>query len=120
MLAEPARRKLISRGVIRSFSANHVLLRQGEPPSSVWLLLDALVKVVASVENGTQVLLAIRVSGDVAGDAWLPDVTPAGGKCPGGIRMPTCGHRVLRQVLGTRHGRSIAGRRMRTRHVVAA
>jgi CRP/FNR family transcriptional regulator, cyclic AMP receptor protein len=96
MLAEQARRRLISLGVIRSFPANHVLVHQGEPGSSVWLLLDALVKVAASVENGTQALLAIRVSGDVVGEMAVIDGLTRS------ANVTTCGRTVVCQIKGAR------------------
>jgi CRP-like cAMP-binding protein len=68
MLTRQSRRKLLSLGIVRSIPANYRLTQQGGPGGSVWLLLDALVKVTARVENGCQTLLAIRVSGDVIGE----------------------------------------------------
>lgn len=94
LLAVPSRKKLIDLGLIRSVPANHLLVRQGDPGGSVWLLLDALVKVVASVENGSQALLAIRVSGDVIGDMAVID---------GSMRsanVTTCGRAVVCQIKG--------------------
>ena len=94
MLAHPARRKLLSLGVVRTFPAGHQLIRQGDPGGSVWLLLDALVKVNAGVENGSRALLAIRVSGDVVGEmAVVGDSTRS-------ADVTTCGRAVVCQVKG--------------------
>ncbi|UBU11488.1 Crp/Fnr family transcriptional regulator [Nonomuraea gerenzanensis] len=55
--------------------AGHVLIRQGDPEDEHVFLLrpapggrDALVKVTIDLENGEQVLLGIRVSGDLVGE----------------------------------------------------
>lgn len=93
-LTESARRRLIGLGVIGALPANHILIRQGDPGGSVWLLLDAMVKVSASVENGNQALLAIRVSGDVVGEMAVID---------GSMRsadVTTCGRAVVCQIKG--------------------
>jgi CRP-like cAMP-binding protein len=71
-----------------------VLLRQGEPGGSVWLLLDALIKVSAQVENGSQALLAIRVSGDVVGEMAVID------RAPRSATVTACGHTVAYQIKG--------------------
>jgi CRP/FNR family transcriptional regulator, cyclic AMP receptor protein len=95
MLAETSRRNLVNLGIIRTFPANHVLVRQGDPGGSVWLLLDALVKVTARVENGSLTLLAVRVSGDLVGEMAVMD---------GSVRsatVTTCGRAVVCQVKGT-------------------
>jgi CRP/FNR family cyclic AMP-dependent transcriptional regulator len=96
VLAPSSRKNLIDLGLIRSLPANHTVVRQGDPGGSVWLLIDALVKVVASVENGSQALLAIRVSGDIIGDMAVID---------GSMRsanVMTCGRAVVCQISGAR------------------
>jgi CRP/FNR family transcriptional regulator, cyclic AMP receptor protein len=89
LLSQETTKKLLRLGVIRDFSANHRLLRQGDPGNSVWLLLDALVKVTASVENGHRTLLAIRVSGDVVGEMSVVE------GCPRSADVVTCGRAVV-------------------------
>jgi CRP/FNR family transcriptional regulator, cyclic AMP receptor protein len=94
MLTPQSRRKLLSLGTVRSFEANYQLTRQGDRAGSVWLLLDALVKVNARVENGSQTLLAIRVSGDVVGEmAVVSDSTRS-------ADVTTCGRAVVCQLKG--------------------
>jgi CRP/FNR family cyclic AMP-dependent transcriptional regulator len=93
-LSETSRRRLIALGVIRSFPANHVIAHQGDPGGSVWLLLDATVKVVAGVENGNQTLLAARVSGDLVGEMAVIDGTSRS------ATVTTCGRAVLCQIKG--------------------
>jgi CRP-like cAMP-binding protein len=71
-----------------------VLVHQGDPGGSVWLLLDALVKVVASLENGNQTLLAVRVSGDLVGEmAVIDDALRS-------ATVTTCGRAVVCQIKG--------------------
>jgi len=66
----PARERadLFRLGTLYTVGPRRTLVRQGEPGGSVWLLVDALVKVTARVENGTEALLALRVSGDLIGE----------------------------------------------------
>jgi CRP/FNR family transcriptional regulator, cyclic AMP receptor protein len=94
LLSQPARQELLGLGVIWNFPANHLLLRQGDPGGSVWLLLDALVKVTASVENGSRTLLAIRVSGDVIGEMAVVD------RAKRSADVTTCGRAVACHVKG--------------------
>jgi CRP/FNR family cyclic AMP-dependent transcriptional regulator len=93
-LAEPARRKLLSLGVILTLPADHLLIRQGDAGGSVWLLLDALVKVTAGVENGSRTLLAIRVSGDVVGEMAVVDGSPRSAD------VTTCSRAVVCRIKG--------------------
>ena len=93
-LPESIRSELLGLGVQRAYPGDHVLLRQGEHGGSIWLLLDALIKVTARVENGSEALLAIRVSGDVVGEMGAID---------GGVRsatVTTCGRSVAHQIRG--------------------
>jgi CRP-like cAMP-binding protein len=94
LLSQPSRQKLLSLGTIWNFPPDHLLLRQGDRGGSVWLLLDALVKVTASVENGSRALLAIRVSGDVVGEMAVVDRTRRSAD------VTTCGRAVACQVKG--------------------
>jgi CRP-like cAMP-binding protein len=94
LLTQPARRKLLDLGVICAFPANHRLIRQGDPGGSVWLLLDALVKVTASVENGSRILLAIRVSGDVIGEMAVVEGSTRSAD------VTTCGRAVVCHIKG--------------------
>jgi CRP/FNR family cyclic AMP-dependent transcriptional regulator len=93
-LSEAARTRVLELGVRRAYPPHHVLLRQGERGESVWLLLDALIKVSAQVENGSQALLAIRVSGDVVGEMGVIDGSPRS------ATVTTCGHTVAYQIKG--------------------
>ncbi|MEU4823043.1 Crp/Fnr family transcriptional regulator [Actinomadura sp. NPDC023710] len=85
---------LLKMGQIRAFPARHILVRQGDPTGSVWLLLDALVKVTAQTENGRQALLALRVSGDLIGEMAVLDGAPRS------ATVVTCGRVTVSQIRG--------------------
>ncbi|WP_395103531.1 Crp/Fnr family transcriptional regulator [Actinomadura sp. SCN-SB] len=88
------RRRLLAQGSPRHLPPRRVLMRQGEAGSSVWVLIDALVKVSAGVENGTESLLAVRVSGDLIGEMAV--LTGAARSAT----VTTCGRAVARQIAG--------------------
>jgi len=67
-LHETTRDRLLAIGVRRSVSASQVVLREGSADSFVLLLDDALAKVTATMTDGRQALLAIRMSGDIVGE----------------------------------------------------
>ncbi|MFI6995791.1 Crp/Fnr family transcriptional regulator [Nonomuraea wenchangensis] len=93
-LTDELRSELLGLGTLCALPPGHVLIRQGDRGSSVWILLDALVKVTGGVENGVEATLAIRVSGDVAGEMAGMD---------GSLRsatVTTCGRAVCQQVKG--------------------
>jgi CRP/FNR family transcriptional regulator, cyclic AMP receptor protein len=66
-------RKLLSTGSLRSFRPGRVILRQGDPGGFVLALETGRVKVLASAEDGAQLLLTVRgaghLLGELAGDA---------------------------------------------------
>ncbi|GES18882.1 Crp/Fnr family transcriptional regulator [Acrocarpospora pleiomorpha] len=55
-------------GAICPIADGTAFLRQGEPGTLVYLILQGLVKITARAENGEQVLLAVRVRGDLVGE----------------------------------------------------
>jgi CRP/FNR family transcriptional regulator, cyclic AMP receptor protein len=67
-LTSSTREKLLALGTLRQYEAGRVLLRQEEYSTHVILLIDACVKVVASAPSGGDVLLDIRVGGDLVGE----------------------------------------------------
>ncbi|MBP2322148.1 CRP-like cAMP-binding protein [Kibdelosporangium banguiense] len=67
-LPDSAGADVLRAGEERDFSAEDVLMRQGDQDDHVLLLLDGLVKVIADSEPGQKVLLGIRVGGDVVGE----------------------------------------------------
>ena len=75
-LDESARTHLLSLGVRRSAAPYSTLLREGAREQHVIVLDDAVTKVTASMGDGRQALLAIRMSGDVIGEISALNATP--------------------------------------------
>jgi CRP/FNR family cyclic AMP-dependent transcriptional regulator len=73
-LSEDARKDLLTITPPKRHPPDTVLLHQGENTSHVYVLrsprpqASACVKVIARLANGTEILLGIRVSGDVVGE----------------------------------------------------
>ncbi len=73
-LSEDARKDLLAISPPKRQQPDTVLLHQGENTSHVYVLrsprpqASACVKVIAGLANGTEILLGIRVSGDVVGE----------------------------------------------------
>jgi CRP-like cAMP-binding protein len=66
---EPEERKfLLGAGVRRTFRSGELLLREGDPTSHVFVLIEGWVRVYSSTADGQEVLLALRGPGDVIGD----------------------------------------------------
>lgn len=66
-LSEGTRADLLAISVPRQFGPGHRLMREGDAPSHVELLMRGFVKVTSIVE-GIETLLAIRVPGDILGE----------------------------------------------------
>jgi CRP/FNR family transcriptional regulator, cyclic AMP receptor protein len=67
-LPDATRERLLRLGTPRRYPSGHLLINQGDRGETVYLLINALVKVSARVENGVESLLGIRVGGDVVGE----------------------------------------------------
>jgi CRP/FNR family cyclic AMP-dependent transcriptional regulator len=67
-LPEPIGKGLLALGVMKTHRAASVFCRQGESGNAVYLLINGLVKVTASVENGVECLLGVRLAGDMVGE----------------------------------------------------
>lgn len=67
-LSEADRAYLLGLGVRRSFGAKEFVLLQGDPSDHVQILISGWVRVSAVVEDGREVLYALRGPGDVLGD----------------------------------------------------
>ncbi|MGP3920937.1 Crp/Fnr family transcriptional regulator [Nonomuraea sp. 10N515B] len=93
-LTDELRSELLGLGALCAFSPGHTLISQGDHGTSVWLLLDALVKVTGGVENGVEATLAVRVSGDIVGDMSAMDGSPRS------ATVTTCGRAVCQQIKG--------------------
>jgi CRP/FNR family cyclic AMP-dependent transcriptional regulator len=66
---------LRNRGKERRFATGQALFREGDPPSSVAVILDGTVKVSARTANGPDTLLAMRGPGSVIGEFAAIDRT---------------------------------------------
>lgn len=75
-LPEESRAALLCSGTVLSVPGDHALIREGDPGRSVYLLLDALVKVTMCAENGARTLLDLRADGDVVGEMSPLDDRP--------------------------------------------
>ncbi|HEX3786693.1 MAG TPA: Crp/Fnr family transcriptional regulator [Pseudonocardiaceae bacterium] len=67
-LESGAQGQLLAHGVRRSFAADEVLLRYGDPTDHVFVLVHGWVRVSVSAQHGQQILFALRGPGDVLGD----------------------------------------------------
>ena len=68
MLTDDDARDLRSLGRLRSFEAGDALIRQGDAPGGVILLLEGHVKVTSCPPDGKEVILAFRGPGDIVGE----------------------------------------------------
>jgi CRP-like cAMP-binding protein len=87
-LSEPARAVLLGLGRRVVFKPGQVILRQGEPGSTVYLLLAGCVKVVGN-EGGREPLLAIRVGGDLVGEMAVLSGRPRSATVSACVATPT-------------------------------
>ncbi|MFC4591226.1 Crp/Fnr family transcriptional regulator [Sphaerisporangium corydalis] len=75
-LPHPSRDALLRLGRVRAYDHGEFLILQGDPGGVVYLLLTGRVNVIATVENGSESLLAIRYAGDVVGEMAMVGVMP--------------------------------------------
>lgn len=68
--------ELLRMGVRRSVAADERVIREGQLESHVVVLHRALAKVTATMADGRQALLSIRVSGDLVGEMSALNGTP--------------------------------------------
>lgn len=68
---EPALARLASRGIIRSYRKNTVILNEGEAGDSLFVLLEGQVKVYATDENGREITYGTIQAGDYFGEMSL-------------------------------------------------
>jgi CRP/FNR family transcriptional regulator, cyclic AMP receptor protein len=59
---------LVEEGTERCFRVDEIVLRQGDPPSHVLLLISGRVKVLLTMPDGAVLLLAVRGSGELLGE----------------------------------------------------
>ncbi|WP_328618427.1 Crp/Fnr family transcriptional regulator [Amycolatopsis sp. NBC_00355] len=67
-LSPPARELLLSAGKAKVFAARSVLIRHGDIGDYVLLLRDGAVKVAVDADDGDEILLGVRVAGDLVGE----------------------------------------------------
>ena len=68
---EPALARLAARGILRSYRKNSIILNEGEPGDSLFVLLQGEVKVYATDENGREITYGTIVAGDYFGEMSL-------------------------------------------------
>ncbi|XVS62841.1 Crp/Fnr family transcriptional regulator [Actinosynnema sp. CA-299493] len=68
LLVPAAQHALLDLGAPKVFRRGDVMMREGEDSDHVVVLLQALVKVTETLENGRVALLNIKVGGDVVGE----------------------------------------------------
>jgi CRP/FNR family cyclic AMP-dependent transcriptional regulator len=68
---EPALARLAARGILRSYRKNTIVLNEGEPGDSLFVLLQGQVKVYATDENGREITYGTIVAGDYFGEMSL-------------------------------------------------
>lgn len=70
------REELIQAGTRVSFGPGDVLLSEGAYDRHAYLLMSGFVKVTATLENGQEALLSVRVGGDMIGEMAAVDGAP--------------------------------------------
>jgi CRP/FNR family cyclic AMP-dependent transcriptional regulator len=68
---EPVLARLAARGILRSYRKNTIILNEGEPGDSLFVLLQGQVKVYATDENGREITYGTIVAGDYFGEMSL-------------------------------------------------
>jgi CRP/FNR family transcriptional regulator, cyclic AMP receptor protein len=67
----PAVGRLAARGIVRSYRKNTIILNEGEPGDSLFVLLQGQVKVYATDENGREITYGTILAGDYFGEMSL-------------------------------------------------
>jgi CRP/FNR family cyclic AMP-dependent transcriptional regulator len=67
---------IASRGVVKTFLKNTVLINEGDRSDALYVILEGKVKVYASDENGKEVILNIQGPGEYFGELALIDDVP--------------------------------------------
>lgn len=68
---EPGIARLAARGIVRSYRKNTIVLNEGEPGDSLFVLLQGQVKVYATDENGREITYGTIQAGDYFGEMSL-------------------------------------------------
>lgn len=75
-ISEASRDRLLESGTMREYPADRRLITQGDRRAFVVVLLDGVVKATGVSSGGKEVLLAIRVGGDIVGELAALDNRP--------------------------------------------
>lgn len=67
----PQLARLAARGIVRSYRKNTIILNEGEPGDSLFVLLQGQVKVYATDENGREITYGTIQAGDYFGEMSL-------------------------------------------------
>lgn len=70
------RHALLTLGTARTFDAGEILISEGYPDASSFLLLRGCTKVLSGSADGRTVLLSIRIAGDLVGELAALDGKP--------------------------------------------
>jgi CRP/FNR family cyclic AMP-dependent transcriptional regulator len=85
-LEAASRDRLLGLGAIRQYPAGTVLIRMGDQSAFAIVLIEGVVKATSLTSEGKDVLLAIRVGGDIVGEFAALDNRPRSSN------VTTCGH----------------------------
>ncbi|WP_432086735.1 Crp/Fnr family transcriptional regulator [Streptomyces sp. bgisy095] len=101
VLPAPARAELLGLGSELTFGSGGVLLTEGATDRHLYVILSGFAKVTATVENGQESLLAVRVGGDSVGEMAALDGAPrsAGVVACGPLRARVIGPDALRGLM---------------------
>jgi CRP/FNR family cyclic AMP-dependent transcriptional regulator len=68
---QPSVARLAARGIVRNYRKNTIILNEGEPGDSLFVLLQGQVKVYATDENGREITYGTIAAGDYFGEMSL-------------------------------------------------
>jgi len=71
VLADPAVRDLASRGMARAFRKNAIVINEGEPGDSLYVVLAGRVRLFLTNDDGREMTLDTRATGDLIGEMAL-------------------------------------------------
>jgi CRP-like cAMP-binding protein len=78
-LQRTSRNELLAKGTAITYPPHRALLRQGEESRHVLLITSGVVKIVGSAESGYDMLLAVRLAGDLVGEMAAFEERPRSG-----------------------------------------
>ncbi|MET9393368.1 Crp/Fnr family transcriptional regulator [Streptomyces sp. NPDC006624] len=78
-MRDTTREELLRQGTPMDYPPHRALLQQGDDSRHVLLLTSGVVKVVASSESGYDMLLAVRIAGDLVGEMAAFEERPRSG-----------------------------------------